>query len=52
LDEAKLITMGKSQVVLLPKAYEFICERVEIRRDGERIVLRPIADRPHSARKA
>ena len=40
---ASVFKSGRSQAVRIPKAFWFDTERVEIRRRGEEVVLRPIA---------
>jgi antitoxin VapB len=41
---AKLFWSGRSQAVRLPKQYRFDAEKVSIRRQGNAIVLEPIAN--------
>ena len=40
---ASVFMSGRSQAVRIPKAFWFDTERVEIRRRGQEVVLRPIA---------
>lgn len=40
---ASVFRSGRSQAVRIPKAFWFDTERVEIRRRGQEVVLRPIA---------
>lgn len=42
---AKLFTHGGSQAVRLPKAFRFEGTEVSVRRDGEAVVLEPLAGR-------
>lgn len=44
-ETAPLFTNGRSQAVRLPKAYRFAGDRVRISREGERVILEPIAKR-------
>ncbi len=37
---ARVIKWGKGQAVLLPKAFHVKCKELEIRREGDEIVLR------------
>jgi antitoxin VapB len=39
---AKLFRHGGSQAVRLPKAFRFEGKEVEVRRDGDRVILTPI----------
>ena len=41
--KAKLFTHGGSQAVRLPKAFRFEGGEVRIRKDGDRVILEPIA---------
>lgn len=41
--KAKLFTHGGSQAVRLPKAFRFEGTEVRVRREGERVVLEPLA---------
>jgi len=43
--KAKLFMNGRPQAVRLPKAFRFEGEEVEIERDGEAVVLKPITKR-------
>lgn len=43
---AKLFTHGGSQAVRLPKEFRFEGKEVEISREGDRVVLRPIRKTP------
>ena len=38
---AKLFRNGRSQAVRLPKEFRFDGEEVEVRRDGDRVILEP-----------
>jgi antitoxin VapB len=42
MERAKIFMTGRSQAVRIPKAYRFEGEEVEIRREGERVILQPI----------
>jgi antitoxin VapB len=39
---AKLFTHGGSQAVRLPKAFRFEGDEVEVRKDGDRVILEPV----------
>ncbi len=41
---AKVFWSGRSQAVRLPKAFRLNAKEVTIRRDGEALVLEPVAD--------
>ena len=41
--KAKLFTHGGSQAVRLPKAFRFKGAEVRIRKEGERVILEPVA---------
>ena len=43
METAKLFWSGRSQAVRLPKAFRFDGEEVRIRRQGNAVVLEPIA---------
>ena len=43
METAKLFWSGRSQAVRLPKQYRFDAEEVRIRRQGNAVVLEPIA---------
>lgn len=43
-DIAKVFWSGRSQAVRLPKAYRFDTEAVRIRREGDAVILEPVAD--------
>lgn len=45
-DTAKLFMNGRSQAVRLPKAYRFEGTEVRVRREGDKVVLEPVASRP------
>ncbi|MBU6371530.1 MAG: AbrB/MazE/SpoVT family DNA-binding domain-containing protein [Alphaproteobacteria bacterium] len=45
-DTAKLFMHGRSQAVRLPKAYRMPGTEVRVRRDGEMVILEPIAAPP------
>ena len=42
---AKLFTHGGSQAVRLPKAFRFEGTEVSVRKDGEAVILEPVAAR-------
>ncbi len=42
---AKLFRNGRSQAVRLPKAFRFEGDEVEIRREGEAVILEPVRRR-------
>jgi len=44
-DRAKLFWNGRSQAVRLPKKFRFEGDEVSIRREGDAVVLEPIAKR-------
>lgn len=44
--EAKLFRNNKSQAVRIPADFEMPGDRVRIRRDGDRLILEPVARRP------
>lgn len=44
--KAKIFTHGGSQAVRLPKAFRFAGGEVTIRRDGDAVILEPIAAKP------
>jgi antitoxin VapB len=44
MDKARLFWSGRSQAVRLPKEYRFEGDEVRIRRQGDAVVLEPIAD--------
>jgi antitoxin VapB len=43
METAKLFWSGRSQAVRLPKQYRFDAEEVRIRRQGNAVILEPIA---------
>jgi antitoxin VapB len=43
--EAKLFKVGGSQAVRLPKAFRMAGDRVNIRKEGDRVILEPIPAR-------
>ena len=43
MDTAKIFWTGRSQAVRLPKEFRFDSEVVRIRRDGDAVILEPIA---------
>lgn len=45
-DTAKLFMNGRSQAVRLPKAYRFEGTEVRVRREGDKVVLEPVAPKP------
>jgi antitoxin VapB len=44
MDTAKIFWSGRSQAVRLPKDYRFYGNEVRIRRQGNAVILEPIAD--------
>jgi antitoxin VapB len=42
--KAKLFWTGRSQAVRLPKEFRFAGQEVRIRREGQAVILEPIAD--------
>ena len=44
MNKAKLFLTGRSQAVRLPKEFRFEGEEVRIRRDGNAVILEPVAD--------
>jgi antitoxin VapB len=42
MDTAKIFWTGRSQAVRLPKEFRFNAEEVQIRRDGDAVILEPI----------
>jgi len=46
LPRAKLFTHGGSQAVRLPKAFRFEGVEVTVRREGEAVILEPVAVKP------
>lgn len=44
MNKAKIFWSGRSQAVRLPKEFRFDCEEVRIRREGNAVILEPIAD--------
>lgn len=42
-DIAKVFWSGRSQAVRLPKEFRFAADAVRIRRDGDAVILEPIA---------
>ena len=43
MDKAKIFWSGRSQAVRLPKEFRFAGDEVRIRREGNSVVLEPIA---------
>ena len=43
MDKAKLFQTGRSQAVRLPKAYRMPGKEVKIRKEGNKVILEPIA---------
>ena len=43
MDTAKIFWSGRSQAVRLPKQFRFDTDEVRIRRQGNRVILEPIA---------
>ena len=43
METAKIFWSGRSQAVRLPKEYRFEAEEVRIRREGNAVILEPIA---------
>lgn len=39
---ARVFMSGRSQAVRLPKEFRFACDEVEISREGDALVLRPV----------
>lgn len=52
MDKAKLIQTGRSQAVRLPEAYRMPGKEVKIRREGDKVILEPIANSRDSLVKA
>ena len=50
MEKAKIFMKGRSQAVRIPKKYRFNASEVEIRREGNSIVLSPIIDREAALR--
>lgn len=44
MDTAKIFWTGRSQAIRLPKAFRFDVNEVRIRRQGDSIILEPIAN--------
>ena len=44
MDTAKIFWTGRSQAIRLPKAFRFDSTEVRIRRQGNSVILEPIAD--------
>jgi antitoxin VapB len=51
-DIAKLFRSGGSQAVRLPKKYRFDCTEVEVSREGDAVILRPLPAAPWSRLRA
>ena len=49
---AKVFMSGRSQAVRLPKEFRFDCDEVEISREGDAVVLRPVKAQPWQNLKA
>ena len=47
---AKLFTHGGSQAVRLPKAFRFEGAEVTVRREGDAVILEPVAAKPKRTR--
>lgn len=43
---AKLFTHGGSQAVRLPKAFRFEGAEVNVRREGDKVILEPVREKP------
>lgn len=43
METAKIFKTGRSQAVRLPKKYRFTTSEVEIRREGDKVILSPIS---------
>ena len=43
METAKIFKTGRSQAVRLPKKYRFATSEVEIRREGDKVILTPIS---------
>ena len=50
METAKIFMTGRSQAVRIPKKYRFNTDEVEIRRQGNSIILSPISDRKAALR--
>jgi antitoxin VapB len=50
METTKIFMVGRSQAVRIPKKYRFNASQVEIRRQGDSIVLSPIIDREAALR--
>lgn len=46
VQRARVFWSGRSQAVRLPKAFRFEGDAVSIRREGQTVILEPIAKRP------
>ena len=44
MDTARVFWTGRSQAIRLPKAFRFEASEVRIRRQGNSVILEPIAD--------
>lgn len=44
MDTAKIFWTGRSQAVRLPKAFRFDTDHVRIRRQGQAVILEPVAE--------
>ena len=42
---ARLFTNGRSQAVRIPKEFEFPCDEVTLRKDGNRVIIEPVRKR-------
>ncbi len=50
METTKIFMVGRSQAVRIPKKYRFKASEVEIRREGDSIVLSPIVDKQAALR--
>ena len=50
METTQIFKIGRSQAVRIPKKYRFNAAKVEIRRQGDSIVLSPIADKEAALR--
>jgi antitoxin VapB len=46
VNKAKLFWTGRSQAVRLPKEFRFEGDEVEIRRQGDAVILEPVRNKP------
>ena len=50
METTKIFMAGRSQAVRIPKKYRFNASQVEIRRQGNSIILSPISDKEAALR--